>query len=84
MSSSHGNVIVSEGGILGDHDLTLYNSGPHGVMCNVIKDFSVSFLSPISFEVEWHSLRSNRHNVRYFKFLKIEYSLNFPFYMLDI
>jgi len=32
------------------------------VMSNAIKDLSVSFSSPIGFEVEWHSSRSDKGN----------------------
>ena len=31
-------------------------------MSNVIKDLSVSFSSPIGFEIEWHSSRSDKGN----------------------
>ena len=30
------------------------------VMSNIIKDFSVSFSSPIGFEVEWHNSRFDK------------------------
>ena len=44
--------------------------GPRGVMLKPIKDLSVSSLSPISFEVEWHSswsdiLKGKKTNTKY-------------------
>ena len=33
---------------------------PRGVMSKLIKDLSVTFSSPIGFEVEWHSSKSNK------------------------
>ena len=41
----------------------ILKTGPRGVMSNAIKDLSVSFSSPIGFEVEWHSSRSDKGNV---------------------
>ena len=44
--------------LLGDNNLTPYNHSknkPRGVISNAIKDLSISFLSPIGFEVEWYS-----------------------------
>ena len=51
-----------EGGIIGGTTIwlpiTTLKTSLRGVMSNAIKDLSVLFLSPIGFEVEWHSSRS--------------------------
>ena len=57
MDSSHESVIVREG-LLGDHNSTFYNHSKNklawpNVECH--KRLSVSSLSPIDFEMEWHS-----------------------------
>ena len=40
--------------------ITTLKIGPRGVISKAIKDFSISFSSPIGFEVEWHSSRSDK------------------------
>ena len=68
---SHGHGFESrechcEGGIVGGTTIwlptTTLKTNLHGVMLKVIKDLSMSFSSPIGFEVKWHNSRSNSFN----------------------
>ena len=56
---------------------TTLKTDPHSVMSNTIKDLNVSSSSPIGFEVEWHSSRSDRG-----KFWQIHHWITFSSYIL--
>ena len=53
-----------EGRIVGETIIwlstTTLKTGPRGVISNAIKDLNVPSSSPIGFEVEWHSSRSDK------------------------
>ena len=62
-SSNQLSYINIEWFLLGDHNLIPYNHSKnrsHIMMSNTIKNLSVSSSSSIGFEMEWHSLRSDK------------------------